>query len=453
MKWLMPQAYVLIALLLLVGFGFAQESLSFQQALALALQSPNVALSQGQLELAQKQLEVSLGILSGQFSAGYTQTWGEATSIGATGTEQTTSLDEGSFDSITLSATFNVVPFGPNADTIQKAIWGLEQAAIGLRDAQAESIVSTVQNYINSLRAQQALEFQTFAVDVANRQFEAATVRQQSGAATQQQVLQAEIALSQAQNALNEAQRTLFQTLASLSNQLGVHVDGVSDDIPQGVLPESNSEAQSQKRSDVIKAELAVKEAELNAASTTRQYLPSASLNLSYATSDEDRQLVMSTGYDTQSYQPTASIAFDPSYSQGQGNSSNSFSVNLGAKIPIETSLFPALEAARITIEQSKMQAQRVQELALLEITNSERQLAATEANVVLSQKLLDQSQQTFDTAKERLDLGVITPLDVLEAEKALREAHLSLNKAKDNYLLSLLQYVTILALDPMEVF
>ena len=148
-----------------------------------------------------------------------------------------------------------------------------------------------------------------------------------------------------------------------------------------------------QNRSDVIKAKIAIQEAELTAESTKRQYLPSGSLDLTYASSNSDSRFSLSASYDTQSYQPNLGLSYDPS-AQTQVDSSSSFSLTLGAKIPIETSLFPALEAARLSIEQSQMQAQRVEDLARLEIENALRQLEAAKANLELSQQLLSQSQQ-----------------------------------------------------------
>jgi outer membrane protein len=432
------------------------QPLSFSQALELSQGSPSVVLAQGQRDLAQKQLEVSRGVLSGEFTAGYTQTWGEATStLPTTGEEQTTSLNDGSFDAFSLSATLNVVPFGPNADTIQKALWSLEQAELTLRDAGATALINTAESYLTALRAAQEVELRKFSVEVATQQLEANRVRREAGGATDQQVLQAEIALSQAQNELSTAQRSNVQALASLSNGLGVAVEGVSGEAPDAALPETlDIEKQILERTDVKQALIAVQEAELSAASTTRQYLPSGSLTMSLSATDNEQRLSASAGYDTKTFQPNASLSFDPSFDQGvEGSSSNSFSINLGATVPIETSLAPALEAARLSIEQSQNQAQQTQELARLEVTNTQRQLDAAQAGLELSQQLVEQSQQTYDTTKERFDLGLIIELDVLTAEEALRESQLNLAKAQDSYLLALLQYLNSLAVNPLEVF
>jgi outer membrane protein TolC len=445
---------------LLTGFSFrvsAQDTqtLSFPEALELSQQSPSVVLAQGQRDLAQKQLDVSRGVFSGQFTAGYTQTFGEARSTLPTGEEQTTSLDDGSFDSFALSGTFNVVPYGPNADTIQKALWNLEQAELSLRDTQATAVINTAQSYLTALRAGQEVELEQFSANVAAQQLEANRVRQQAGATTDQQVLQAEIALSQAQNDLSTAQRSNVQALASLSNQLGVAVNSVSGEAPIVALPESlDVEQQILERTDVKRALMAVQEAELNAASTTRQYLPSGSLTMTLAAIDDQKQFAASAGYDTKSFQPNASLSYDPSSERGtEGSSSNSFSINLGATVPLESALEPALQAARLSTEQSQMQAQQTQELARLEITNSQRQLDAAQAGLEFSQQLVEQSQVTYDTTKERFDLGLIIELDVLTAEEALRESQLNLANAQDSYLVALLQYLSTLAVNPMEVF
>jgi outer membrane protein len=437
------------------GFVAAQTPLSFSQALELSQRSPSVVLAQGQRDLAQKQLEVTRGTFSGQFSAGYTQTWGEARATLPDGSEETTDLNDGSLSPFELSGTFNVVPFGPKADEIQKAMWGLERAELNLRDAQATAVINTAQSYLTALRATQETDLKTFSVEVAAQQLEANRVRRESGAATDQQVLQAEIALGQAQNELATAQRLGLQSLAALSNQLGVPVESVSGEAPAVTEPAAlDINQQLLQRADVQQALRAVQEAELNAASTTRQYLPSGSLSITFAATEETRQFSAGVGYDTKSYQPNASLSYDPSFPQGaDGSSSNTFSINVGATVPLESSLAPALEAARLTIEQSRQQAEQTQELASLEITNAERQLVAARSGVELSQQLLGGSQVTYDNTKERFDLGLIIELDVLTAEEALRESQLNLARARDSYLNALLQYVHSLAVNPMEVF
>lgn len=442
--------YILFAVML--ASPAWSQTIGFFEALELSLQSPTVILAQAQLDLAQKQLEISRGVLSGQLSASYTQTWGEST-VTVGGTSTTVSLDEGGFDAVTLSASLNVVPLGPNADTIQKAIWAVEEAQRNLADARADARVTAVQAYLNVLRAQESLELQSFALDLAQKQLEAARVRQLAGSVSEQQVLQADIALLQAQNNLAEAQRSLAQTLAVLSNHLAQNITGVLDQHPEGVWPTVDIEWALRHRSDVLKASVTILEAERNAASTRRQYLPSGSLNMSYAVNDESQRFSISAGYDTQSFQPNVALSYDPSFSQGSSSSASSFSVTLGAKIPLETAIFPALEAARLSIEQSQLQASRIEALARLDIANAQRQLEALSATLALSQKILEQSFQSYTTAQARLELGVVTELDVLEAEKGLREAQLNWHKAQDAYLLGLLQYAQSLAVDPMEVF
>ncbi|MGL4611482.1 MAG: TolC family protein [Trueperaceae bacterium] len=434
------------------------SSLSFMEALELSQQSPSVVLAQQQRDLAQQQLEVSEGTFSGELSTGYTQTWGETRTALPTG-EEVTSLGEGSFDAFTLRGTFNVVPYGPNADAIQQALWSLEQAELSLRDAKADAVISTAESYLNALRATQDLELQQFSLEVANQQLEANRVRREAGGATDQQVLETEIDLSQAQDEVNTAQRTVIQALAALSNQLGVAVNAVAPEVPtvpapEAVVPTGDLEPYISARTDVRQALIAVREAELNAASTTRDYLPSASLDFTFAANDNEQQVAASAGYDTRSFQPNASLTYDPSTPQGtEGSSSNSFSISLGASVPLESSLDPALEAAELNIEQNQTQAQQIQELARLEVDNSLRQLEAARSSLTLSEQLVTQSQETFDTTKERFDLGLIIELDVLTADEALRESQLTLARTQDSYLLALLNYLNSLAQNPMEVF
>ena len=424
-------------------------TLNFQEAMNLALQNPTVTLAKSQLELAEKQLAVASGVISAELSADYSSTWGDSTNE-ITG--DVTSLDNRGIDDITLQATFNVVPYGPTADTITKARWSVQRAQYELYDTQLEQLVNVASLYLTALRDTQEAQVLQNDVRVAEAKLEAVRAQEDVGAANDAQLLSAEIVLSQAQSDYGIAEQERVQSLAQLSQALGVNVTQVEGEPGEVNMPEiTDYEQLLLNRSDVINAQLAVEEAKLNRDSTLRDYLPSGSVALSLNSTSTDQSFSLSTGFNTNTYQPSVSASFNPGYESN--SSSKSVSVSLGVSIPLETATPAAIRAARVTIEQSELQAEQTLELARLELAGRLNDVQAAQATVALSEKLVEQSKQQFDIAKERFELGVISVLDVNQAEQDYLEAQLQHAQATDSYVLALMQLNATLAMNPMEVF
>ncbi len=448
--------YIAIAFvgLLLWPMAFAQEApLSFEDALSQALKSPNVILAQSQLELAKRQLAVASSLISAEISAGYSASWGE---LNAPSLSEPQSLDDSGFDPLTLNATLNVIPFGPNYERIQRARYGLTQAQKTLEDERTNAVIDVTQRYLTALRARQEEDVEALNVELALLELEAVSARLEVGAANEAQVLQAEIALSQAENDLATARRESVQVLASLSLALGMPLSAVAGEPPTSKTPELSTELALDRRSDVINARLAVAEAELNAASTLRENLPSGSFNIDYVSSSDTQSFSLGAGFDTRSFQPSLSSGLDFDYENPGAPpeaSSQSLSLRLGLRIPLDVALSDALAAARLSVEQSQQREAQTLELAKLDIDNQQSSLQAAEAGLALAQKLLTQSEQAAKDAEQRFELGLTTVLDLKRAELSAAEAALNYDRSRDIVLLARLQLAKALAMNPFEVF
>ena len=158
-------------LIALVSVGNAQE-ISYSGALALIDQSPAVRLARGELELAQRQLEVASSFVRGELSSGYTQSWGELsipTPVDDEPADPITRTDNrGDFDPIGLSANFNVVPFGPSYEQILRARSALSNAENALRDARYQAVVDVTTSFQTVLAAQRNSELNAAALELAN---------------------------------------------------------------------------------------------------------------------------------------------------------------------------------------------------------------------------------------------------------------------------------------------
>ncbi len=121
-------------------------------------------------------------------------------------------------------------------------------------------------------------------------------------------------------------------------------------------------------------------------------------------------------------------------------------------QVPLNSAVTAALDAARLNRDTAVQQLERTLALAGLDIENRDRSHQAASASVALSASLRGQRRQDLANARERLELGLIGPLEVDRAELDLLDAELREDRARDNALLALLRLLDSLALNPLEV-
>ena len=97
--------------------------------------------------------------------------------------------------------------------------------------------MSVVEQYLEALRADQAVLLQQFAVDVAQTELEASAQWFEAGTISASQFTQTQIALQKAETELTNAQLTSAQALLNLSTTLGVQVDSVENTVLDIALP------------------------------------------------------------------------------------------------------------------------------------------------------------------------------------------------------------------------
>lgn len=424
----------------------APSALNFQQALQLAQKSPKVQLAQLKLEQAQRQLTIASSPVSAAVSSGY--------SYGTAG---------GDVSPISLSASLNVIPYGPAAERVQQARWAVQQARLDAQTARATALTTVAQDYLGALRAAQNETLQTRAVKLAQQSLNVAKAQRQAGTATSADVLQAQITLQTAQNDLATATRTYQQALGTLSLDLGREVKavagepGASTNPPGADLDGEALDARLEQRSDVYSAKIAALEAQQSAADTLRNNLPSATLSTGYSTASANAQFKTGASLSTgggSAFQPTISLSYDPDYhTQGAVGPQQNFQVGISLSVPLDPSLPATLEASKLTVQGSQLAAKSALAQARLEVQTDRNALAAAQASATQSQALLTQSQQSAADAQAQYKLGLLTRLQVQQALQAEAEAKLNLAKAQDQVLLARMALAQALALDPLEVF
>lgn len=433
----------------------AEESLNLTDTVTLALDGPAVRLARQALATAQARIDIAAAPLSLHLAAGYTGSWSKLHGAGKAVTSDFT----GDWSALELRASLNVIPHGPRFDQLQQAEISWQRAAGNLQAVRADAVAGAVRDHLNALRANEELQVLQLAVTEAQLRLEGITTQQQAGAANHASLLEAELALNQAENDLAAARQSSTQTLITLSARLGTPVQAVAagglESQPHWQPPLEPGAARLAQREDVLNAQLSLREAEISVAATRRDQLPQGSISLGLQTASTGSSLQLGASFDTRSFQPGLSLAVDPdSGAPGlpEGMTRSGASLAIRVEIPLDTAMRPAQQLAALTLASSEAQLQQVIATAMNEISNAQAGLNAASSGRELAGRLLQQAEATYEAAAERFELGLISPVELLSAERRAAENQLRFQRARDSELLARLTLARALALDPMEV-
>lgn len=449
-KWHLSR--LVVCLMLMVSWSFAQ-TLSYQEAIELIPKSPAMQLAQTQLELAERQAAVASSPLQLNLSAGYTQTWGR---LEAPGLAEARDLSGGDIDPISLSATLNVVPYGPRNDQVLRNQWAVERALRSLQDAYADAVITVTQQFQAAILVEKQLVLERFSLELSRMQLAEVQARLVAGAATSTQLMQAELAVQQAEQSLARTEHSREQSLLTLSISLGRRVEALSGTMPSSQYLEFDLEAALTRRSDVLNAHLAVQDAELTRQSILRENLPGASLNMRFGQTAEVGQFSLATRLDSRNPQPNLALTYDPDFEAPGAlpeQRAQTFSLGVSATIPLDVAIGDAFAAGELAVEQSRLQAERVRELAKLDIQAKEFEVLSVEASAQLAQSRYRAASETLRTTEARLSLGLVSELAVKQAELERLQAELALIQTEHNLRLAHMRLALALARHPLEVF
>ena len=232
-----------------------------------------------------------------------------------------------------------------------------------------------------------------------------------------------------------------------LTSVLGVAVDGVVGSVKvKPVSQPGDPNGQLERRGDVIRARLALREAELAEADTRFGLLPSGAASVGYTRSVGGQEVALgaSVGSDT-AFQPSVSVGYQPFSTQADGGA---FSASLGVSVPLDPVTPKVLETAALRVTQARTDLTNTLALARLELGSRQRELAAAEASLDLAARQLRLSQQLLAGVRRRFDLGLIAPLELKQAEQSRLAAQLTRARAQDAVLLAQLRLARTLALN-----
>ncbi len=431
------------------SFSFAQD-FSYADLLAKVNNFPSVAIATMSLESSQAQLNIISSPIKAELSASYNKTWGEFTA-----NTITKSLDSEDFSPISLSANFNIVPYGPAYEQVIKASWNLEQAQNNLRDARNKQIIDLTKSFSNALIAKEQVSLSKARLLYSQLKLEQIQILYQSGTSNQAQLEQAKIALQQSENDLENKKRNYQQSLLSLSLSTGQKITAIIGNLSASVTYELNIDEQINHRTDIQTALIALQRAKLEASSTLRDNLPYGTFSLGYNHASNIDSFNLAASYNTKSFQPSLNASYDPDFkpqSAVSGQVSDSYTLGLKLVIPLDAALPDALYLSDLTIKQAEMQLEQAIELAKFDIANKLNSLRASEANLELSLAILEQSKNNLDITTKRFNAGIVSELDLNQSQNNLLESNINLQIAKNQVLLAKMQIASSLSINLLEV-
>lgn len=425
-------------------------TVSFTTALTQARQGPSVAAAELAAASARAARDASFGVVTGTLQGGYSQSWNDVSGVAS---------QRGGLEPFSLSATFNVVPYGPGYDARLDAESALATAELDLADARHQATLDAAGAYLDALRSRQRVELDARALALATATLDHLREQRASGDASADAVEDAQLAVEQARTTLATERLTLSGALADLGDLTGHAVDAVQAEPPAGHDPPTTPlEAALERRSDVRAAALALESARRGYAASVRTVLPTIRASADLQGGDGTTRWSAGLSYGTSSFQPGMQASVTPAGSTTGDASGSSvidgtrFALSLALSVPIDTSLEPALQSAHLAVARAEARMQQVRRQASSEVAAARRALTSARLAAALAQA---QDRRAADRASEgarRFQLGLIAEPELDQLRLDADVAAVDARTAADTVLLARLRLAQALGLDPSEV-
>ncbi|MGE5448277.1 MAG: TolC family protein [Bacteroidales bacterium] len=321
------------------------------------------------------------------------------------------------------SAAFNVnqtiYDFGKTDRSIELEKEGKELGRQTVEQVKQKLSQAVISNYYSLVYLQEALKIKDEQLNTLNEHLSFIKKKQETGSATQYEILTTEVRISTIQNQRTDLETARQIQVAQLNALLG--------------KPESTSQ--------VVKNELQVtmpasqNDALIEAAMQNRDEMKLASektklAQLRYNLTDAQNNPVINgfvsggikNGYTPYLYDPKAN-----------------FVAGLGLKIPLfdgKRSKYN-LQQAQSAIQGNDQETEITRRVIVNEVVEGEANVQASQKKVDQGELQLKQAAQAYALAKVRFESGVITNVELLDGSTAVSESRLQLLKAKIDYTVS----------------
>jgi len=330
----------------------------------------------------------------------------------------------------------------------ETAQWDQQNSEDEYLISRAEVIYNAISLYFEAIKAERLLKYQEAAVNNAQATAEYAAKQLSLGKITKVTQLTEENDLAKACYELESNRQDYRLALKKLAQQIGVNdyqaiklnytVARVDMDVKE--YEQLRTEA-LQKRLELHQNKIAVKQAESDLAEVVNEKLPG--LNLGYQNRTEKQSYNLDYNFLTGEFSWTA--AWQESYLDDVDRSGSDdvfgytrsrFTLELSWSFDFG-SVKNQIQQATYTLENAKLDyLQSVQDItAEVDEAISGYELAVS--NVALTQQALPLYQKELELKKLQLNLGMVTALEVAEAELNLANAQVEVDNAGDDLLVA----------------
>jgi outer membrane protein TolC len=281
------------------------------------------------------------------------------------------------------------------------------------------NLVTTV-SYYTLVYLQEALKIKDVQLDNLNDHLAFITKKKETGSATQYEILSTQVRISTAENQKVDIQAAIKSQQATLNSLLGFPVNTglkVKQNLvmgSSGIDPDSLVHFALKHRYEMIIAGLKEEHATLHLKAVKVENNPVLNAFLSGG---------IRNGYIPDLNVPTANYA-----------------AGLGLRIPIfdATRRKNNIKLANVEINILKQETEQARREISSEVYQNEALLNASLQKIKQSNLQVRQAEEALELAKVSFSSGVITNLDLLDAETSAAESKVNLLKAKTDYAVSL---------------
>jgi outer membrane protein len=280
----------------------------------------------------------------------------------------------------------------------------------------------TAVSYYMLIYLQEAIRIKDMQIETLNQHLEFITKKMQTGSATQYEILSTQVRISNAENQKTDLETSRTTQLSLLNSLLGFPA-GTALKVRRTLeLSEPNVPADSllpyalQHRYEMVIAKMREEHARLRLESVKAMTFPVLS---AYATGG------WKNGYFPDLYTFTANYA-----------------AGVGLRVPIfdATRKRNTMLMARSDISMMQHEADQTSRDISVEVTQNDAALKASLQKIDQSRLQVQQAEEALSLANVSFQTGVITNLDLLDAETALEESRINLLKARIDYAINVVR-------------
>lgn len=309
-----------------------------------------------------------------------------------------------------------------NLAAIKKAELGVDIANLNYKGQVLQVVRDTESAYYDLVYAREQLKVRELSLNLAQKLYEENQAKQQSGAATSLDVLQAQVGVATAQNNVLLARKTVRDAEDSLLNvigqfEFGTTLGAVSLPVynPAATNFDTSYQQARANQPDYLAEENTIKQLEVDVATAKRNRLPSLDLDGALGYNTRDRSV---------------SDALDR-LPNGDGYA---WQLGLSLTVPWGNRSDKArYRTAQNTLLREQLRLRQIEQNLMVQVRAAVRAVETNVESVNISSQATQLSEQQYELEKARFDVGASTSRKVLQAQDDLENARVTELQARVN--------------------